>query len=446
VKNKGLSVKPMTQAETQPQSIVNVKTVVLKPRLDVDAVNSIGEKTKINLFSKFGFKPKPRDVEIISFENYYEPYFIIGGRYSIDYCKEHPLRCDVNNKVNKLYIAGQEFNAKSQNSKKPKKILKLTGEEHSHYEKETFFILDRNRHEVSPEKLPFSPFNLKNRKCEITGDFKSISIPTNIQIDFLKSKIAIRPSELVAIIKEIFEITDRTIVYTPMYQITFKKLKTQIEAAILINGITGETKTIRFGKTISDKLANSTESVENQHNASKETEPKQESHVHAKENSRKNVFKENRIKPKPALNVARESMVLGFPAKISGEVFSVGDNVTAIVGDIAISSGSNIKKTLVVKGTLKIGDNCEIIGRLKALEDVTIGTDTTIEGDVIAGGNVFVGERSIINGSIEAKGTVEISKDAAVERGLHSNYAIQKLSIEMHAISETENAKILVER
>ena len=436
----------MTNPEIQPQSIANVKTVILKPRLDVDAVKIIGEKTKISLFSKFGFKPKPKDVKLISFENYYEPYLIIGGRYSIDYCKEHPLTCDISDEINTVYIAGQEFTVKSQQSNTSKKILKITGEEHSHYEKETFFILDRNKHEVSPEKLPFSLFNLKNRKCKIKGDFKSISIPTNMQIDFLKSKIAVRPSELNAIIRENFEITDRTIVYSPMYQLTFKKLKAQIEVAILINGITGETKTIRYGKKISNQLVGSAENVENQHNKSNITESKQNSYANVKENFGKSLSTEKRTNVETALNVAKESMVLGFPAKISGEVFSVGDNVTAIVGDIAISSGSNVKKTLVVKGTLKIGDNCEIIGRLKALEDVIIGVDTAIEGDVIAGGKIFVGSRSIINGSIKAKGNVEICKDAVVERGLYSNYVIQKLSAEMQAIPDTENAKILVER
>jgi predicted acyltransferase (DUF342 family) len=108
-------------------------------------------------------------------------------------------------------------------------------------------------------------------------------------------------------------------------------------------------------------------------------------------------------------------MILGFPARIFGEVTILDDNETIVVGDVEIPSGTNINKNLAVNGSLKIGDNCRGRAKLKALKDITIGADTIIDGDLISGGNIFLGPRSLIKGSVEASGLFEIEKDAVVE-------------------------------
>ena len=110
-----------------------------------------------------------------------------------------------------------------------------------------------------------------------------------------------------------------------------------------------------------------------------------------------------------------ERTILGFPARILGKVVEIDDNVTTVDGDVEIPSGTNINKDLVVKGSLKIGDNCRGHAKLKAFKGITIGADTIIDGDLISGGNIFVGPRSLINGVVEASGVFEIEKDAVVE-------------------------------
>jgi predicted acyltransferase (DUF342 family) len=118
-------------------------------------------------------------------------------------------------------------------------------------------------------------------------------------------------------------------------------------------------------------------------------------------------------------------MILGFPARITGEVFSVGDNVTAVVGDIEVPSGTSVSKTLVVKGTLRIGDNCKVRGKLKALKSITVGADAIIDGDVISGGNVLVGTGVLITGRLQAGGYIKIGKQATIERGLGLDPAVE---------------------
>jgi len=471
----------MANTETLPQSIVDITTVILKPRLDVGAVNSMAEDLKHNLFSKSMFKPKPEETQLIFFEAYYEPYLVIGGTYSLDYCKKHTFNLDVDKKIGIVYIAGQEFRSQSTDTT-GKNVIEVTGEEHAHYQKQTFFILDRMNREISPEKLPFTPFSYKKEECNPDNNFKKIPISREVQIDFLKSKIALRPPDVAAIIKEIFEITDRTIVYNPMYELTFENAKKRKEACVLINGVTGEitVKTLekQISQVTSTKTNNKSPDISSKPNIQPEPVPTSEpfavtettatQKVAIIPNEIENIEEKYTPTPQPTkidtnkesvsfipniptavettLDTTEESMILGFPAKIHGEVFSVGDRIAAIVGDIDITSGSNINKTLVVKGTLKIGDNCRANGKLKALQDITIGADTVIDGDVIAGGNVFVGTRSIINGSVEATGSVQLSKHVTVEKGLHSNQTETRISTEIEVIVDTEKVIASVER
>ena len=96
----------------------------------------------------------------------------------------------------------------------------------------------------------------------------------------------------------------------------------------------------------------------------------------------------------PVGKACDENVTLKFPAYVSGEVFLVGNNVTAVVGDLELPSGTTVNETLVVKGMLKIGDNCRLFKKVKVLGDVIVGIGTVIDGDVISGGNIVLGSGS----------------------------------------------------
>jgi hypothetical protein len=565
------------QVETLPQSMVDVKTIVLKPRLDPGDIHSMGDKVKPRLFSKFGFKPKPEDIRLVASELYFEPYFIIGGKYVLEYCRKHVLEAELDKRTTKLFVAGQEFNTKLSHSKARGRYVELMGEEHVHYEKQGCYILDRMKREVSPQRLPLSPFVVRENGSELNHLFKRMHFSDETQIDFLKAKIAQRPSDVAEIMKENFDITDRTIAYYPVYLLTFENVKKRREATVSIDGISGEIvlnritkipanatstsreilqpqiadhvvgeagqielqfkaisdvfasvrtekakvsqkeapitesqlsqravceedheyfssvsegndeatlkenqinvdQTARFGvccevgvKPVQDVVLSATESEEgvfqekNEVIDSKPTEQVVCDKVYADpvpdsvspvtggefENSAKDGQIAKLTRPDRAsgleqqqeriyvlppgatdstLNVPKEEQtiqatqsdgnertILGFPARIYGEVIEINDNVTTVDGDVEIPSGTNIDKNLVVRGSLKIGDNCRGHGKLKASKDITIGAETIIDGDLISGGNIFVGPRSYIKGVVEAAEVFEIEKDAVVE-------------------------------
>src|SRR5690606_8643578 len=97
---------------------------------------------------------------------------------------------------------------------------------HSHYENESYVILDRMLQEVSPDNLFFAPFegDLENGPA-IDFDLRKPQISLEEEITFLRSRVAKRPPDVAEIIREIFEINERTIIYSPVYELTYKNIK-----------------------------------------------------------------------------------------------------------------------------------------------------------------------------------------------------------------------------
>lgn len=240
----------MENIETLPQKVVERKTVILKSRLDPEKARLIGEDQKTNLFLKFGFlKPRSDDISLVGFTKYYEPFIVIGGKYSIDYCKKHVFEIKVDNQTQNVFLGGEEFKFEPLSAGKPSRVLRLVGEEHSHYENETYFILDRLMREAKPEKVPLAPFENEMENLDnFDIDFRKVRISLEEEINFLRSKIVKRPSDAEAIIKEIFEITERLTIYNPIYELSFQNVKNAKEVTVLIDGITGKLTIAKFTK------------------------------------------------------------------------------------------------------------------------------------------------------------------------------------------------------
>ncbi len=440
----------MPQVETLPQSIADAKTIVLKPRLDQGDLRLIAEKIKPSIFARFGFKPKLENVRLLASETYFEPYLIIAGKYVLDYCRKHVFEVNVKETTTKIFVAGQEFKSEQSDPKLTNKVVKMTGEEHAHHERQGYYILDRVKREIPPEKLPISPFIIQKDSSILNSSFKSIHISDETQIEFLKAKIAQRPADVAEIIREIFDITDRTIAYYPMYQLTFENVKNRKDATVTVDGITGEimlngTKKLAVKTVLAFDQNAETQLVRETAYGEKQTEPILSiSQPEATNNVIDATEEEKTIKPaqleteetpyeaaqaEPLVNINApdttddtntgpkylETMVLGFPAIIHGKVLASDAKVEVVVGDVEIPSGTNIDKTLVIKGTLRIGSSCRARGKLKVLKDVIVGADTIIDGDIVSGGNIYVGPRSLIAGAVKAAGLFEIEENAVVE-------------------------------
>ncbi len=115
---------------------------------------------------------------------------------------------------------------------------------------------------------------------------------------------------------------------------------------------------------------------------------------------------------------------VGFPMKVAGEYFYVGDGVTSIVGDVEIPPGTIVDETLVVRGNFKSRESCLLKSNVKALKDIEIGSDTTIEGTLVSGGKVTLHPNCFVKGSIESDGNVEIGDNVIVTENISSKSSV----------------------
>jgi UDP-3-O-[3-hydroxymyristoyl] glucosamine N-acyltransferase len=92
-----------------------------------------------------------------------------------------------------------------------------------------------------------------------------------------------------------------------------------------------------------------------------------------------------------------------FLLKTNGEIFYVGNGVTAVVGDAEIPPNSEVDEALVIKGNLKTGEACRFLKDVKALQNIEIGRDSTVEGNLVAGGKITIGPNCQVKGTVQGE-------------------------------------------
>ncbi len=442
------------EIEILPQKIADAKTVVLKTRLDSNVVRLQAEGLKRNFFAKLGFfKPKAEEIQLVGYEKYYEPYIVIGGKYSLDYCKKHAFSIEVEKATREVFIAGRKFEAvASKSGKNLDQMINLEGEEYAHYERETFFVLDRLRREISPKSFSFAPYEVQlDGAADVNLNLRRISISVNEIIELVRSKIAKRPPDLAEIIREIFEIRENTIVYRPFFEFTFHNTKTKEYVTLQVDGVSGDKILYKFdirntrmfcvNSGLDDRADFSITEAKLFSASSKQQLSSQSSNL--PKTNLSELSQNSEFQPQEA-SASDGNVILEFPANVQGEVFVVGDNVTAVVGDLEIPSGVTVNDTLVVKGKLKIGDKCRLSRNVKALGDVAVGIATLINGDIVSGGNVVIGSNSVVGGRVRAAGAIEIGEKVVVGKELYPNSDLRKESFDVKMIVDYEKEKALV--
>ena len=230
-----------------PEEIAERKIFVYKPRIDIKAVRATAEKMKTHLFRKLVFmKPKPEEVQLVSINRYFEPYVVVDGEYSIDYSKNWVHNIQVDDTMQELTLFGEKVQPKTLrgNLQIPCKILQLSGEGRFKLEAKAHIIFDKQWREVGLEQLPFVPFEEQPEKIlsNLNQEFGNAEMATEKEVEILKSRIVQRPSDILCIHNELFKVSERAVIYKPMYKVTVRNVKTKKEIALVIDAITGKTK------------------------------------------------------------------------------------------------------------------------------------------------------------------------------------------------------------
>jgi len=237
----------LTETAPTGEKIIERKIIVYKTLVDPTVVKVAGEKLKNKLFVRFGFlKPKPEEIQFVSTDKYYEPYIVINGKYIIDYYRKSAYTVNVDERVQEVILFDQKIKPKP--AKEPHargyKVIELEGEEHLLYEDKASLILDKTGREVPLKQLPSAPSEEQPKKmlAELGENAKKLEITSDADVGILRSKIVRRPTDIKQVVQELFEVTERAVIYTPIYKVLFQNVKT------------GEVKTLEFDGVTSKRI------------------------------------------------------------------------------------------------------------------------------------------------------------------------------------------------
>ncbi|MCW4031409.1 MAG: hypothetical protein NWE80_03495 [Candidatus Bathyarchaeota archaeon] len=221
------------------EKIAKRKTIVYQASIDPTVIRVSGEKLKKQLFTKFGlFKPKSEEIQFVSLEKYYEPYIVISGRYFLDYYRKRTYVFKVDKGVKEVVLFKKIFVPSTSVSSRNTKIIKLHGEERLTQEENAFLILDKNGHDSDAANLQSAPS--ENNPEKVIQKLKIEKLAENADVNFVKERIIKRPKELCRVIEEIFEISDRSVIYTPRFKLLFKNVRTGEEKVLVLDGVTSQ--------------------------------------------------------------------------------------------------------------------------------------------------------------------------------------------------------------
>ena len=235
----------MTEVSLVPEKIARRKTIVYKSRVDPTIVKLTAEKMKSKLFVKFGFsKPRPEEIRVVSVDKYYEPYIVIDGKYSVDYYKKRVHTLDVDERTEDVKILGKTFEPESLVSPtgETRKVIKLEAEERASHEEKAYVILDKKGREIPPDQVPSAPSEEHPQKVlkEFGKKSGKVRISPRKGVEIVKSKIVKKPLDVDVIEDELFQISEHAVIYSPIYAIKFRNLRTGEEKIIRIDGVTAK--------------------------------------------------------------------------------------------------------------------------------------------------------------------------------------------------------------
>jgi hypothetical protein len=227
------------EVTSKKEDIAERKTIVYETHIDPTVIRVAGEKIKTQLFTKYGlFKPKAEEIQFVSMNKYYEPYVVISGRYMIDYYRNcaYPIRVD--KKVKEVVLFDRRFLPKTSEKNQEANIIEIQGEERLVVDAKAFLILDQNGQDAILDKVPSAPSE-KNPE-EAIANFGIQEIAPNADVGFVRDRIAKHPKDMSRIIEEVFEVSERSVIYTPRFKLLYKNLKTCEEKAVVIDGVTSK--------------------------------------------------------------------------------------------------------------------------------------------------------------------------------------------------------------
>jgi hypothetical protein len=228
------------ESASAKENIVERKTIVYETLVDPTVIRVAGEKTKNQLFTRFGFlKPKSEEVQFVSMDKYYEPYIVISGKYMIDYYRKCAYTIRVDEGVKEVVLLNNTFVPEQTSGSTTKAAsIKLEGEERLVKETKAFLILNKHGQDAKMTSVPSAPSEKNPQEVIAKSGIREIA--QNVDIDFARDRLVKRPNDINRIVNEAFEISERSVIYAPRFKLLYKNVKTGQQGILKFDGVTSQ--------------------------------------------------------------------------------------------------------------------------------------------------------------------------------------------------------------
>ncbi len=235
----------MTEVPEITERIAKRKVIVYKSRVDPTIVKLTAEKMKSRLFIKFGFsKPNPEEIRVVSVDKYYDPFILVDAKYKIDYHKTKVYTLDVGHETEEVRILGETFEPETLvgPTGESRKVIRLEAQECLTYEDKAYIILDKTGREIPADQVPSAPSEDHPQKIlkEVGKKAGKVTFSPRKGVEMVKTRIVKRPPDADKIENELFQISEHAVIYSPIYEITFRNVRTGEEKSIRIDGVTAK--------------------------------------------------------------------------------------------------------------------------------------------------------------------------------------------------------------
>lgn len=227
-----------------PKGLPNIakrRIIVYKPNADPSRVKHVAETIKIELFVTRFSKPRAEDIQIVSIDRYYKPYVLVDAKYSADFYKRRVYVFDVDKNTEEVRILGKKLRPEIVvgPNEESRKVIKLETQEFFTYENRFCLASDKYGREISLDQIP-TAFSEDNPEIlqEISKKVAEAKISTRKMINMVKTRIAQQLPEADGTQNEDFQVFEEALIISPVFEITFRNVKTGEEKTVKIDGVT----------------------------------------------------------------------------------------------------------------------------------------------------------------------------------------------------------------
>lgn len=210
------------------------RTIVIKNSISQEEAEEIVNKKKTGLFGSLFTRPKPEEVQIESLDLFYEPYWIVGGNYMVDYYRGTTYTISVEPDVKEVKISDGVFPVRSSSNtwKKISSGLKagvggennkvdIQAEEHVELQVEEEISLDRHGHEIKFD-YKIDSKTMENFPDRILNQYKENIRTSEVQLEDAVNKLEqVLKKDMrdeVKIVKQKMSVDKVDEVYVPVYE------------------------------------------------------------------------------------------------------------------------------------------------------------------------------------------------------------------------------------